>query len=219
MSDSRWNVDPRDERFSPEEVISDHERATDSSPSSAEHSRPSEREEAPPLPDGESDARPQRSDDLPNDEGRDARSRSSSDVVRNDRKDHGRDEPNKLEDTAERVLPLVLAKIDQHTHLPIQVPNVDALEELKRRDPKAYRFWFKQIRKQQAHEMWMEKAPFRTPATVSRNGQIAGLLAVAVMACLVAYVAYLDHPWLAGVLGVLDFVGLAAIFAKGDDPQ
>jgi len=116
---------------------------------------------------------------------------------------------------------LVWAKIEnqQHLHLPVSIPEGKALQELKQQDRKAYKFWFREIKRQAAHERWMEKAPFRTPARLARTGQFFGLAAVAVMAVLVAYVAYLDHPWLAGVLGVLDFVGLAAIFANTDDPH
>lgn len=211
---------PEDDAFSPKEVESEHERGPYAAPPQADDTRDSGSTEAQP-PDVLRDARPERRADLPASRGGDAGSGSAPEH----REGHGSrdqpDDPRPLEDTVDRLVPLVLARIEnqQHLHLPISVPSGAALAELKTSDPKAYRFWFKEVKKQLEHERAMERAPFEVPAKVSRSGQVFGLAAVVVMAALVAFVAYLDHPWLAGVLGVLDFVGLAAVFARSRPPE
>lgn len=60
----------------------------------------------------------------------------------------------------------------------------------------------------------MEKAPLRLPYDLARRGQWFGLLALVFMLGLTGYAIYADHPWVAGILGVLDFVGIVLAFQR-----
>lgn len=63
-------------------------------------------------------------------------------------------------------------------------------------------------------EMWIEKAPYQLPYRLAARGQSAGVVGLVVLAGLAALAIYLDHPWVAGIFGVLDFVGVVAAFSQ-----
>ncbi|KAB2809278.1 hypothetical protein F9L07_19750 [Pimelobacter simplex] len=133
--------------------------------------------------------------------------------------DDGRREPRFEDDVtdgelveAERIAPLVLAQIQQHLHLPIQVPDGEALASLKRNDPAAHRMWLKQVKKEMGHHRWMQSAEYRMPLRVMISAHVMALIALVVLAGLAGYALYLDHVWLAGIFGGLDVAAIVGLF-------
>jgi predicted lipid-binding transport protein (Tim44 family) len=107
-----------------------------------------------------------------------------------------------------------LAQIQQHQHiyLPDQTPNAAQLEELKQRAPEAYELWLETTRKRVDHDIWRSQKAIRQPYLLASLGQWLGLLAVLAVLVLAGFVAHEGHGVVAGVLGVIDIIGLAAVF-------
>lgn len=114
----------------------------------------------------------------------------------------------------DRVASIVLARIEQHQHihLPEQAPDAAALEELKQRAPEAYDLWIETARKRVDHDIWRSQRATRQPYRLASLGQWLGLAAVLGVMVLAGYVAHEGHGVVAGVLGVIDIIGLAAVF-------
>lgn len=109
----------------------EHERTSpDSAPArgASDEGRPTRRE------------RPEWRQDLPGDQPGDRRGRNVERVGSGElggQEDDSAEalEPEVIEDEVDRLLPTILAKIEQHLHLPIQPPDPDALAKLKREEP------------------------------------------------------------------------------------
>lgn len=114
----------------------------------------------------------------------------------------------------ERVASVVLARIEQHQHihLPEQAPDAAQLEELKRRAPEAYQLWIETTRKRVDHDIWRSKKATRQPYLLASLGQWLGLMAVLAVLVLAGFAVHYGHGVVAGVLGVVDIIGLAAVF-------
>lgn len=110
-----------------------------------------------------------------------------------------------------------MAQIQQHQHiyLPDQTPNAAQLEELKQRAPEAYELWLETTRKRVEHDIWRSRAAIRQPYRLASLGQWLALLAVTLVLVLAGYALYSGHGTVAGVLGVVDIIGLAAVFNGG----
>lgn len=109
---------------------------------------------------------------------------------------------------------LVLAQINQHQHihLPEQAPNADQLAELKAKTPEVYELWIETTRSRNEHELWASRRAIRQPYLLASLGQWLGLVAVLAVLALAGYAVLMGSPILAGVLGVVDIIGLAAVF-------
>ena len=99
-----------------------------------------------------------------------------------------------------------------HLHLPMQVPDGAALAELKKNDPAAHRMWLKQVERQMEHQRFMESAGYKMPLKVMQSAHRAALTALVVVALIAGIAIWLDRPWLAALFGVIDLVGIVAIF-------
>jgi hypothetical protein len=155
--------------------------------------------------------RPQRRGDIRGDAGTDAGPGTSPSVG-----DLPRSKPADDRDDIERIAALVVAQITQHRHhhihLPEQPPNADQLAELKAKAPEAYDLWIETTRKRADHDIWQSQKAVRQPYLLASLGQWLGLAAVLSVLVLADLAVYLDHPWVGGILGVIDVIGLAAVF-------
>lgn len=78
--------------------------------------------------------------------------------------------------------------------------------------PEAYELWIETTRKRNDHELWQSKKATRQPYLLASLGQWLGLVAVLGMLVIAGIAVYLDHAWVGAVLGVIDVIGLAAVF-------
>lgn len=78
--------------------------------------------------------------------------------------------------------------------------------------PEVYELWIETTRKRSDHELWQSRKAVRQPYLLASLGQWLGLVAVLAVLVLAGYVAHEGHGVVAGVLGVVDIVGLAAVF-------
>ncbi|OBB42476.1 hypothetical protein [Mycolicibacterium fortuitum] len=60
--------------------------------------------------------------------------------------------------------------------------------------------------------MWQSKKATRQPYLLASLGQWLGLVAVLGVLVVAGIAVYLDHAWVGAVLGVIDVIGLAAVF-------
>lgn len=110
------------------------------------------------------------------------------------------------------ITPIIQAKLEQHLHLPIQLPDPDALAELKKKDPKAHKLWLKELKQQMKHQRFMESARYRMPLKVIRSSQLAALVALLGVLALAAYALFMDRPWIAAILAAIDVATIVTIF-------
>lgn len=75
-----------------------------------------------------------------------------------------------------------------------------------------YDLWIETTRKRNDHEIWQSRRATRQPYLLASLGQWLGLVAVLSVLVLAGYCVYRGSTVLAGVLGVVDIVGLAAVF-------
>lgn len=81
-------------------------------------------------------------------------------------------------ETEERLVTLVAARLEHHQHHPIQIPDADALVDLKKKDPRAYKMWMRQVKQEMKHQRFMREAQFKMPLRVIWSGQVAALVAL-----------------------------------------
>jgi cadmium resistance protein CadD (predicted permease) len=74
-------------------------------------------------------------------------------------------------------------------------------------------------KKQADHQIWQARAIVRQPFLLASLGQWLGLVAVLSVLVLAGFVAYQGHGLVAGVLGVVDIIGLAAVFQGRRRPE
>jgi hypothetical protein len=181
---------------------------------SYEHHRPDGSEGPVEEPEGLPDRRglPDRSQgagDVRGDAGLDAGSGSPADVG-----DLLGDQSGNVSPEIANFAALVLAQISQHQHfhLAAQVPDADQLAELKAKVPEAYDLWIESTRKRTDHEIWQSRKSVRQPYLLATLGQWLGLVAVIAVLILAGVALTYGHGVVAGVLGVVDIIGLAAVF-------
>lgn len=92
------------------------------------------------------------------------------------------------------------------------MPNAEAMAALREKDPKGHKVWLKQVSKQMSHQRFMESAHFRMPLRVIICSQAAALISLVVIAVLAGYALYLDRPWIASALAVLDLGAIMRVF-------
>lgn len=106
-----------------------------------------------------------------------------------------------------------MAQISQHQHIHLaQTPDPDQLAELRVKVPEVYELWIETTRKRNEHELWQSKKATRQPYLLASLGQWLGLVAVLGVLVVAGIAVYLDHAWVGAVLGVIDVIGLAAVF-------
>lgn len=83
-------------------------------------------------------------------------------------------------------------------------------------DVRAYEMQLRQIERQHQHDLAMERATIERPGRFAARGQYLALLVVLSILGLAAYALHEHQPWLSGVLGAIDIIGLAAVFTTSN---
>ena len=118
------------------------------------------------------------------------------------------------EEAAQQLTQQVLAFIQEnHLHAPIVLPDPKELAELRSDAPEIYDLYVKAVETAIEDESFTRRAPFEIPDRFTRRGQYLGFLSVLASLVLVAYAIHMGHALIAGIIGALDLVALAAVFA------
>jgi len=75
------------------------------------------------------------------------------------------------------------------------------------------------MERQHEHDLAMERASVERPGKIATRGQYLAVVVVVSVLALAGYALYLHEPWLAGVLGAIDLIGLAAVFNVSNRPD
>jgi hypothetical protein len=102
--------------------------------------------------------------------------------------------------------------IKNELHLHASQFSVQELRELREFDVRAYEMQLRRMERQHEHDLVIETASVERPGKIATRGQYLALLVVLSVLALAAYALYLHEPWLAGVLGAIDLIGLASVF-------
>ena len=121
------------------------------------------------------------------------------------------------EEAAQQLTQQVLAFIQEnHLHAPIVLPDPKELAQLRDDAPKIYNLYVKAVDTQIKDESYTRRAPFEIPDRFTRRGQYLGFLSVLASLGIVAYAIHTGHTLIAGIIGALNLVALAAVFAAPD---
>lgn len=121
------------------------------------------------------------------------------------------------EEAAQQIGQQVLAFIQEnHLHAPIVLPDPKELAELRSNAPEIYDLYVKAVETAIEDESFTRRAPFEIPDRFTRRGQYLGFVSVLVSLGVVAYAIYTGHTLIAGIIGALDLVALAAVFVAPD---
>ena len=118
---------------------------------------------------------------------------------------------------AQQLTQQVLALIQEnHLHAPIVLPDPKELAHLRSDAPEIYALYVKAVDTQIEDESYTRRAPFEIPDRFTRRGQYFGFVSVLASLGVVAYAIYTNHPLIAGIIGALNLVALAAVFVAPD---
>lgn len=121
------------------------------------------------------------------------------------------------EEAAQQIGQQVLAFIQEnHLHAPIVLPDPKELAHLRSDAPEIYALYVKAVDTQIEDESYTRRAPFEIPDRFTRRGQYFGFVSVLASLGVVAYAIYTNHPLIAGIIGALNLVALAAVFVAPD---
>lgn len=119
--------------------------------------------------------------------------------------------------TAQQLTQQVLALIQEsHLHAPIVLPDPKELAHLRNDAPEIYDLYVKAVDTQIKDESYTRRAPFEIPDRFTRRGQYLGFVSVLASLGVVVYAIYMNHPLIAGIIGALNLVALAAVFVAPD---
>jgi len=111
----------------------------------------------------------------------------------------------------------VLALIQEnHLHAPIVLPDPKELAHLRSDAPEIYALYVKAVDTQCKKSGSPGRPPFENPDRFTRRGQYFGFVSVLASLGVVAYAIYTNHPLIAGIIGALNLVALAAVFVAPD---
>ncbi len=105
---------------------------------------------------------------------------------------------------------------ENHLHAPIVLPDPKELAHLRSDAPEIYALYVKAVDTQIEDESYTRRAPFEIPDRFTRRGQYFGFVSVLASLGVVAYAIYTNHPLIAGIIGALNLVALAAVFVAPD---
>lgn len=121
------------------------------------------------------------------------------------------------EEAAQQIGQQVLAFIQEnHLHAPIVLPDPKELAHLRDDAPEIYALYLKAVETAIEDESYTRRAPFEIPDRFTRRGQYLGFVSVLASLGVVAYAIYTNHPLIAGIIGALNLVALAAVFVAPD---
>ena len=119
--------------------------------------------------------------------------------------------------TAQQLTQQVLALIQEnHLHAPIVLPDPKELAQLRNDAPEIYALYVKAVDTQIKDESYTRRAPFEIPDRFTRRGQYLGFGTVLASLAIVAYAIYAGDTLIAGIIGALNLVALAAVFVAPD---
>jgi hypothetical protein len=119
--------------------------------------------------------------------------------------------------TAQQITQQVLALTQENRpHAPIVLPDPKELAHLRSDAPEIYALYVKAVDTQIEDESYTRRAPFEIPDRFTRRGQYLGFVSVLASLGVVAYAIYTNHPLIAGIIGALNLVALAAVFVAPD---
>ncbi|EEZ91240.1 hypothetical protein HMPREF0578_2321 [Mobiluncus mulieris 28-1] len=104
-------------------------------------------------------------------------------------------------------------------HLPLALPDVDKVAQLRERAPELYQEYIYGIRKSTDNDTYERRSKFSIPARYAACGQFLGFFAVIAVLGLSAYAMSMGAQWLAGILGVIDIAAVAAVFGANQKPK
>ena len=121
------------------------------------------------------------------------------------------------EEAAQQIGQQVLAFIQEnHLHAPIVLPDPKELAELRSDAPEIYDLYLKAVETAIEDESYTRRAPFEIPDRFTRRGQYLGFASVLASLGVVAYAIHTGHTLIAGIIGALNLVALAAVFMAPD---
>lgn len=163
------------------------------------------------------DLRPDRTQVIPDDESDVARSTPTETPSSDNHRDQQPNQPNAVPEVVQQQ---ILAYLNEnHLHLPIAVPDAEHLKELRADVPEIYDLYVHGLRQSLDDESFRQHAPYEIPAQYARRGQYLGLTAVIITLGIVAFAIWMNAMWLAGIIGTLDLVALAAVFGSDSAPN
>lgn len=118
---------------------------------------------------------------------------------------------------AQQLTQQVLALIQEnHLHAPIVLPDPKELADLRRDAPEIYALYVKAVETAIEDESFTRRAPFEIPDRFTRRGQYLGFGTVIASLAVIACAIYTNNSLIAGIIGALNLVALAALFVTPD---
>lgn len=119
----------------------------------------------------------------------------------------GADEP-KLEE----ITSLVLQRVEQHLHVPILMPDVGELSDMKDRAPEAYAAFLRMTEERASADAFVDRAAYEMPYKLATRGQAFGLLALIAVLGFCAFIATLGTAGqiIGGIIAAIDLVAIIA---------
>lgn len=106
-----------------------------------------------------------------------------------------------------------------HLHVPLRETDLETLSKLREQLPEIYEQHVENMRVSRELEEFQTHARYEIPAKYAHRGQAMGLAATVATLAVVAFAVWAQAYWIAGVLGVVDLVAIAAVFGSNQKPQ
>lgn len=106
-----------------------------------------------------------------------------------------------------------------HLHVPVRETDLETLSKLRDQLPEIYEQHVENMRASRELEEFQTHARYEIPAKYAHRGQTMGLAATVATLAVVAFAVWAQAYWIAGVLGVVDLVAIAAVFGSNQKPQ
>ncbi len=89
--------------------------------------------------------------------------------------DYGSSSDEELPVDVDRIANIVVArienKLEQHLHLPMEMPSVEQAEALREKAPELYHLWLRIAGQKADTESYVERAPYQVPERLARGGR------------------------------------------------
>lgn len=113
------------------------------------------------------------------------------------------------------IVQVVLARMEQHLHLPITLPPVAELEAYRERTPEAYHAMLDIAKEQSSTQAYVARAPMR----MARAARLSAMFVVVAVLVFCGYLAHEGHEKLATTIAALDLVGLVVAIVGSGEPN
>ncbi len=109
--------------------------------------------------------------------------------------DEGSAVDEELSVDVDRIANIVVArienKLEQHLHLPMEMPSVEQAQALREKAPEIYHAWLKIAEDKALTESYVERAPYEVPERLARSGRPWAFGALFLVLAFCGYVASL----------------------------